>query len=181
MGAFWGSPFGSAKGLGRLTRLSVWLLKRDIRPDWIVPGRPDQNGRHERMHRTLGEDTASPPAATLAAQQARFDRWRQIYNEFRPHEALGQTCPARHHQPSPRPYPDRLRPWEYPADHGVQRVGAKGYIKWEEDLIYLTEALAGEWIGIVTNDQGDQVIRFRNIDMAILPRNSRKIRNSDPA
>ena len=79
-----GSPFAHRLGLGGLTRLSVWFLKLDVWPDRIAVGRPDQNGRHERMHRTLAEDTAAPPAATLALQQARFDAWRRTYNTVRP-------------------------------------------------------------------------------------------------
>ena len=84
-----GSPFAHRLGLGGLSTLSVWFLKLDIWPDRIAPGRPDQNGRHERMHRTLGEDVADPPAATLAEQQARLDAWREDFNTNRPHEALG--------------------------------------------------------------------------------------------
>jgi putative transposase len=85
-----GSPFARRDGLGGLTQLSVWLLKLDVWPDRIEPGRPDQNGRHERMHRVLREDAANPPAATLAAQTTRMDEWRVDYNTQRPHEALGQ-------------------------------------------------------------------------------------------
>ena len=96
-----GSPFASRSGLAGLTRLSVWFLKLDIWPDRIAPGRPDQNGRHERMHRTLAEDVARPPAATLAEQQIRLDAWREDYNQVRPHEALGQRCPASFYQSSP--------------------------------------------------------------------------------
>ena len=97
-----GSPFADRLGLGGLSVLSVWLLKLDIWPDRIAPGRADQNGRHERMHRTLGEDVADPPAATLSEQQARFDRWREDFNPCRPHEALGQRCPATLYEASRR-------------------------------------------------------------------------------
>src|SRR5436305_15235425 len=89
-----GSPFAHRLGLGGLSVLSVWFLNLDIWPDSIAPGRPDQNGRHERRHRTLGEEVADPPAATGAEQQARFDAWREDFNTNRPHEALGQRCPA---------------------------------------------------------------------------------------
>lgn len=97
-----GSPFAARRGLAGLTRLSVWLLTLEIWPDRIAPGRPDQNGRHERMHRVLREDAADPPAATMAAQQAALDVWRNDYNMLRPHEALGQRCPASLYLPSPR-------------------------------------------------------------------------------
>jgi len=83
-----GSPFAHRLGLGGLSVLSVWFLKLDIWPDRIAPGRPDQNGRHERMHRRLGEQVADPPAATQSEQQVRFDLWREDFNTNRPHEAL---------------------------------------------------------------------------------------------
>jgi len=101
--------------------LSVWWLKLGIEPRYIAPSSPQDNGRHERMHRTLKAETTRPAAATLAEQQARFDAFRRHYNEERPHEALGQTPPARHWQPSPRALPRRLEdPW-YDADHEVRK------------------------------------------------------------
>ena len=109
-----GSPFASRAVLGGLSHLAIWLLKLDIWPDRSAPGRPDQNGRHERMHRTLGEDAASPPAATVAAQQAKFDAWREDYNTNRPHKALGQHCPDTFYISSPRAYPALIRDWDYP-------------------------------------------------------------------
>ncbi len=89
-----GSPFASRSSLGGLTQFSIWLLKLDIWPDRITPGRPDQNGRHERMHRTLEEEPATPRSATIAAQQQRLDAWRDDYNTQRPHEALGAALPG---------------------------------------------------------------------------------------
>src|ERR1700689_478769 len=102
-----GAPFGS-KGESALTRLAVWWIKLGIRPERIEPGKPQQNGRHERMHRTLKQATASPPAKNRRRQQERFDEFRREYNEERPHESLGQTTPASHYQPSAREYPRRL-------------------------------------------------------------------------
>ncbi len=171
-----GSRFASRLGLAGLTRLSVWFLKLDIWPDRIAPGRPDQNGRHERMHRTLAEDVARPPAATLAEQQIRLDAWREDYNQVRPHEALGQRCPAAVYQPSPRPYPERLVVWQYPADHHVRRVAADGYIRWQDRLLYLSEALRGETIGIARRDDGNWAVRFRGDDLAILGEASAELR-----
>ena len=96
-----GAPFGSP-GAGGLTRLSAWWLKLGVEPHFIRPASPQENGRHERMHRTLKKETSQPPAADAEEQQARFDDFRQRYNEIRPHEALGQTPPAERYQPSPR-------------------------------------------------------------------------------
>lgn len=173
-----GAPFAHRFGLGGLTRLSVWLLKLDVWPDRIAVGRPDQNGRHERMHRTLAQDTASPPADTLALQQARFDEWREVYNTVRPHEALGQRSPGQVHCRSARAYPEVLRPWEYPPDHHVRRVNAKGYFRWRDGVLYLSEALAREKVALVQNDSGDWIIRYRGFDLAILDDRLNDIRSS---
>jgi putative transposase len=99
-----GPPFASP-GVGGLSRLAVWWIKLGITPERIAAGKPQQNGRHERVHRTLKEATATPPADNGPAQQRRFDDFRALYNNERPHEALGQKTPASLYEPSPRPYP----------------------------------------------------------------------------
>ena len=173
-----GSPFASRTGLGGLAHLSVWLLKLDIWPDRIAPGRPDQNGRHERMHRTLGEDVARPPASTVAEQQRDFDVWRQDFNTIRPHEALGQRCPGDFYASSPRCYPDKIAVWEYPADHHVRRVAGDGYIKWRDGKIYLSEALRQETVALARRDDGNWAIRFRNFDLGTLTDEGNELRRS---
>jgi transposase InsO family protein len=110
-----GAPFGS-RGAGGLTRLSAWWLKLGVEPRFIRPASPQENGRHERMHRTLKAQTSRPPAANAAEQQARFDAFRRHFNEERPHEALGQRLPAELYTPSRRAMPSRVEdPW-YDAD-----------------------------------------------------------------
>jgi hypothetical protein len=161
-----------------LVQLSVWLLKLDIWPDRIAPGRPDQNGRHERMHRTLGEDVARPAAATAAEQQADFDAWREDFNTIRPHEALGQRCPAEFYGRSPRCYPEKIAVWEYPADHQIRRVGGDGYIKWRDGKLYLSEAMRKETIALAQRDDGNWAIRFRNFDLGTLTDEGNEIRRS---
>ena len=173
-----GSPFASRTGLGGLAQLSVWLLKLNIWPDRIAPGRPDQNGRHERMHRTLGEDVARPAAATVVQQQIDFDVWRQDFNTIRPHEALGQRCPTEFYTPSPRCYPENIAMWEYPADHQVCRVGGDGYIKWRDGKLYLSEAMRKETIALAQRDDGNWAIRFRNFDLGTLTEDGNEIRRS---
>lgn len=173
-----GSPFASRHGLGGLSVLSVWLLSLDIWPDRIVPGRPDQNGRHERMHRTLGAEVANPPAPTLPEQCARLEAWRIDFNTNRPHEALGQRCPAMLWQASPRPFPARIAAWDYPADHFVCRVNSKGYIAWRDRPLYLTEALRGQTVALAQRDNGDWVIRFRAFDLAVLEDETTQIRRT---
>src|ERR1700761_4002603 len=163
-----GSPFANRSGLGGLSTLSVWLLMLDIWLERITPGRPTQNGRHERMHRTLGEDTARPPAATLSEQRARLEAWRVAFNTDRPHEALGQRCPAALWQPSPRAFPETIPAWTYPEDHYIRPVNARGYISWRDRPLYLTEALRGQTVALAQRDDGDWAIRFRGFDLAVL-------------
>jgi transposase InsO family protein len=173
-----GSPFANANSLAGLTRLSVWLLTLNIWPDRIDPGRPSQNGRHERMHRVLTEDAATPPSATHPAQQARLDAWRHEYNHVRPHQALGQVCPATLYVPSPLVYPELVSEWAYPADHHVRRVSAKGTIKWRDEPVYLTEALRGQTVALAQDDDGDWRIRFRQFGLAVLSDETGAIRHA---
>ncbi len=112
-----GTPF-AGRGVTGLSRLSVWWIKLGIRPERIESGKPQQNGRHERMHRTLKQDTAKPPKADMNRQQIRFDEFRHEYNYDRPHEALDKKTPASVYEPSPRRFPEKLREPEY--DHGVE-------------------------------------------------------------
>jgi transposase InsO family protein len=142
-----GPPFASVAAAG-LSRLAVWWIKLGIGVQRIRPGHPEDNGRHERFHLTLAEETAQPPQATARAQQRRFDRFRRVYNEERPHEALGQQPPASVYAPSPRPYPDRLPEVEYAADDVVRRVRYNGDIKWRGYHVYVSHCLAGEPIAL---------------------------------
>lgn len=162
-----GAPFGSSAA-GGLTRLSAWWLKLGVQPHFIQPASPQENGRHERMHRTLKRQTARPPADSLAEQQARFDDFRTHFNHVRPHEALGQTPPADRWQPSLRPLPERLEdPW-YDPDHQVRRVRTSGEIKWRGEHLFVSQALAGEIVGIAELDHGLHIVRFCNVDLGVI-------------
>jgi putative transposase len=154
-----GPPFASV-GAGGLSHLAVWWVKLGILPERIAPAQPQQNGRHERMHRTLKAECALPPARTRAAQQARLDAFRTEFNHQRPHEALGQTPPVQHYQPSPRPYPARLQDPVYPDDYDLRRVRHNGELRWQGELVFLSEALCGEVIGLSENQDGDQEVYF---------------------
>jgi transposase InsO family protein len=174
-----GAPFGST-GAGGLSSLSVWWLKLGIEPRYIPPASPQDNGRHERMHRTLKAETTRPAAATIAEQQARFDAFRRHYNEERPHEALGQMTPARHWQPSPRPLPRRLEdPW-YDADHEVRRVRPHGDIKWRGEHVFIGEALADELVGIAELERGGHIVRFCDRDLGVIDPAFRFLRFAPP-
>ena len=170
-----GAPFAGT-GAGGLSRLSVGWVKAGIALERIEPGQPQQNGRHERMHRTLKAETARPPAASASQQQARFDRFRQDYNHDRPHEALGQRPPAALWRPSPRPYPEPLaEPW-YDAWHAVRRVRTDGSIKWGGERVFISETLTGETVGVAETDSGDWIVRFADIDLGIIDRRTGKLR-----
>ena len=174
-----GSPFGST-GTGGLSALSVWWLRLGIAPRYIPPASPQDNGRHERMHRTLKAETARQPAATLCEQQARFDAFRRHYNEQRPHEALGQTVPAAHWVPSARTYPTKLDdPW-YNADHEVRHVRPNGEIKWRGEPLFIGEALAGEVVGIAEHDGGCHLVHFCGRDLGVIDRDRRFLRFAPP-
>jgi transposase InsO family protein len=174
-----GAPFGSS-GAGGLTRLSAWWLKLGIEPHFIHPASPQENGRHERMHRTLKAQTSCPPAANAAAQQRRFDAFRLHYNEERPHEALGQRPPHEVYTPSRRAMPDRIEePW-YDADHQVRRVRSSGEIIWKGERTYISEALVGEPIGIAELETGDHVVRFCARDVGLINPTGRFSRFAPP-
>jgi transposase InsO family protein len=174
-----GPPFGSP-GAGGLSRLAVWWLKLGIEPRYIPPSSPQDNGRHERLHRTLKAETTRPPAATAAEQQARFDAFRTHYNEERPHEALAQTPPARHWQPSLRRLPARLEePW-YDADHEVRRVRPPGVIKWRGEHVFIGEALAGEPVGLAELENGRHLVRFCGRDLGVVDGDLRFLRFAPP-
>ena len=154
-----GPPFGSVAA-GGLSRLAVWWIKLGVTPDRIAPGHPEENGRHERMHLTLKQETAAPPEATVRAQQRAFDRFRTIFNQERPHEALGQQPPATVYVASPRPYPERLPAIEYAAEELVRRVRPTGEIRWRGRLPFITQTLTGEFIGLTEIVEDCWRVRF---------------------
>ena len=142
-----GPPFASV-GLAGLTALSVWWIKLGIIPERIRPGTPSENGRHERMHRTLKAEACAPPAATLRGQQTACDRFRREYNTIRPHEALDQRPPAAVYTPASRPLPHRLPELTYPDADAVRWVRPNGAIRWHQAELYLPPTLSGEPVGL---------------------------------
>lgn len=141
-----GSPFGSTGPAG-LSRLSAWWISLGIEVQFIRPACPQDNGSHEQWHRELKAATTRPAAANRGAQQARTNRWRHHYNEFRPHEALAQTVPARHYQLSRRRYQGTVRA-EYPKQWTVRRVRSNGQIRWQGRLRFIGEAFVGATVGL---------------------------------
>jgi putative transposase len=142
-----GTPFASM-ALARLSRLSIWWIKLGIRPELIEPSSPQQNARHERMHRDLKAETTIPPAGNRAAQQRRFNEFRAYYNDVRPHEALDDKPPASAYQPSPRAFPSNLLTPEYPAQFELRRVSTNGGIRWDCAWVNVSHILGGEYVGL---------------------------------
>jgi putative transposase len=142
-----GPPFATTT-VGALSKLSIWWLKLGIIPERIEPGKPQQNGRHERMHRTLKDETASPPKRTWRTQQKALDHFREEYNHERPHESLDQQTPAEFYVSSPRPYPLIVPEMTYPDDMKVRIVKSQGDISWRSRHIYLSTTLARETVGL---------------------------------
>lgn len=171
-----GVPFATTT-VGGLSRLAIWWLKLGITPERIEPGKPAQNGRHERMHRTLKQETATPPRATIRVQQRAFDDFRHEYNHLRPHEAIGMRAPATHYQPSARSYPLILPEITYPDDMTLRKVHTQGDLRWMMHQIYLSETLAGEWVGCRQVDEHLWDIYFAHIKLAQLDTRDNRLKH----
>ena len=148
-----GVPFATTT-LARLSKLSAWWVRLGILPEFIEPGRPDQNGRHERMHRTLKAATTRPAAGSLAAQQRRFNTFREEFNQERPHEALDQQTPASCYATSTREMPAQLPALEYPDRFEVRYVSANGGIRWNCRWVNVSTVCIGEYVGLEEIDDG---------------------------
>ena len=163
---------------GGLSRLSVWWIKLGIRPERILPGRPDQNGRHERMHRTLAAEAVRPARQSFPAQQRAFNAFMDEYNNVRPHEALDQQPPASLYRSSSRTYhPHRLADPEYPSNFHVERAYPNGVITFAQTQWYLSTCLAGELVGIETVEDGCWRVHFGPVPLGLIDVRRRIHRN----
>jgi len=169
-----GTPF-SSNSVKRLSKLSVRWIRLGIEPRLIQPGKPQQNGRLERMHRTLKQEACAAPEASWRRQQRSFDRFVEQFNQVRPHEALGQTTPARSYIASSRPYPKRLPEIEYSASCRVRRVRSSGEIKWNGQWFFLSEALVGEWVAFEAVDDECSVLRFGRLELGYYSARERRL------
>jgi putative transposase len=169
-----GAPFASS-GAGGLSRFSVKLIKAGILPERIEPGKPQQNGRLERLHLTLLKDTADPPARSLRQQLERLRTFQREYNEERPHAALGNDTPATHYLASSRPFDGALREPVYGPDQVVRRVRPNGGIRWRGKEIHISAALVGEQIGLQEHDDGWHVV-FGPVALGIIAHGSDRLR-----
>ena len=171
-----GVPFATT-ALGRLSTLSVWWIRLGILPELIAPASPQQNGRHERMHRTLKAEATRPPSGNLQAQQVRFNRFRHEYNDDRPHEALDQETPGSVYQPSPRALPQTLAPLEYPGHFEVRLVSRNSGIRWKKHWVCVTHTLAGEYVELEAVDDGPWDVYFGPVKLGRM--NERILRIED--
>jgi putative transposase len=169
-----GVPFATT-ALGRLSTLSVWWIRLGILPELIAPASPQQNGRHERMHRTLKAEATRPPSGNLQAQQIRFNRFRHEYNDDRPHEALNQETPASLYRSSGRALPRQLAPLEYPGHYEVRLVSRNSGIRWKKRWVCVTHTLAGEYVGLEEVGDGLWDVYFGPLKLGRMDERLRRI------
>lgn len=141
-------------GIGRLSPLAIKLVKVGVTPEWIAPGHPEQNGRHERFHLTLKQETANPPAMTLSLQQAKFVQFKNYYNHKRPHEAIGQQTPGSVYVHSNRSWNGKFNSPEYQQEYEIRKVRSSGSISWKGYDFFISESLVGDYIGMKEIDVG---------------------------
>lgn len=169
-----GSPF-SSNSVRRLSKLAVRLIRLGVTPVLIEPGKPQQNGRHERMHRTLKECACAKPSADWQSQQAQFDRFLDRFNTLRPHESIGQTPPERHYTRSPRGFPKRLPEIVYPSGMETRRVRSTGEIKWDGQWMFVSETLIGEQLAFEPVDDGCWIVRFSTLELGYYSSRDKKL------
>jgi transposase InsO family protein len=162
-----GQPFAGLS-VGGLTQMSIWWLKLGIIPERIAPGKPQQNGRHERMHRTLKEAAIKPPEFNLQAQQKRFDTFIREYNEQRPHQALNGQRPKELHKPSMKKMPSKMPEICYPDNFKIRKVRTSGEIQWYGKKYSLTQLLHGEPIGLEEIDDGRAIVHFASLKLGLI-------------
>ena len=170
-----GNPFATNAICG-LSALNVWWIKLGVGHQRIEPGRPEQNGRHERMHRTLKAEAARPAERSMRRQQARFDSWRKGDNEDRPHQALGGETPASVYRPSKRPMPKAVPKPEYPRHLEVRRVSNAGTMRFRKRPVFVSQALLQEDVALEEVDDGVWSLRFYDVELARLDERDYKLR-----
>ena len=173
-----GSPFGSVRAIQRYTQLSYWFIELGITPVFSDPAHPEQNGRHERMHRDLKAACAKPSAYDLKAQQRHLNHFVKQYNNIRPHEALGMKTPADMHDFSTRPFPEKIPNFDYDANYKVLKVTQNGAIRWKSYYwVYLTSALKGKYVAIEDLSNGIWKVFYRNVFLGFF--DEKNLRNKE--
>src|SRR5947208_14580827 len=173
-----GAPFASANSLFGLPRLSVWWLRLGIGIERIKPGHPQQNGRHERMHLTLKQEATKPASSNFLQQQARFDKFMEVFNNERPHEALDMKCPAEVYQPSPRPYTG-FPHIDYRLHDKTIVVTRCGRICLGKKKINFSQVFAGQAVGIKEVHDDIWLVSFMYYDLGVTTFRRRSICRPD--
>lgn len=159
-----GGPFGSVNSIQRYTRLSYWFIELGILPVFSDPAHPEQNGRHERMHRELKAECSKPSANDLKTQQRKLDAFVREYNHIRPHEALGMETPAKVHKYSEKPFPEYIKEWVYAPHMKVMNVVKNGSVRWKSYYwVFLTECLIGKRVGAEEIGNGIWKVFYRDV------------------
>ena len=171
-----GPPFGASNALRRLSNLAVWFMDHGVTPVYSDPGHPEQNGRHERMHRDLKAESTRPPARSMVSQQRKFDQFRREYNEVRPHEALNMLTPKEVHKPSKQEYSRRVQEWSYPTEMRQKLVTVNGALRWKsEGLIMVSTALANRYVGLEPVEDGVWVVHYRHVALGVLSERTKRV------
>lgn len=170
-----GSPF-SSRGLAGLSQLAVWWIKLGIIPERIKPGRPQENGRHERMHLTMKQQVASPPKENLLLQQLALDEFQNEFNHQRPHEGIDNKRPAWLYTRSPRLYPEHLKQVEYDSNVTTRKIRTNGTMKWNGREIFVSETLTNERIGLIQINDLEWEIKFSQLTVGIFDEKSLKVK-----
>jgi len=171
-----GSPFGSVRAIQRFTQLSYWFIELGISPVFSDPASPQQNGRHERMHRDLKAACAKPSAFDLKAQQRRLNHFVKEYNNIRPHEALEMKTPADIHDFSTKPFPERIPDFDYDTKYKVLKVTESGAVRWKSYYwVYVSAALKGKYVAIEDIGKGIWKVFYRNVFLGFF--DQRNLRN----
>lgn len=174
-----GAPF-SSRSFGGLSQLSVWWMRLGIRPERTDPGCPQQNGRHERMHRTLKQETTRPAAANMLKQQELFDEFKHVYNFKRPHEGLGMVTPSTLYKRSTRTLVDALKPIEYPLHDIVSRISTAGQLKIKSRTIFIGRAFSGQDVALREIANKLFLVTFASIDLGYADFNNEKFLLENP-
>lgn len=170
-----GTPFGNVRAIGRLTQLGVWLMEHDIEPIFSDPGHPEQNSRHERMHRDLKKKTCNSPNKNFQSQQVKFNNYREHYNHSRPHEGIDMRPPAQIHTRSKRVYIDEVKEWIYPDNYSVKYICHNGIIRvGKRGKIFIGSALKGKKVGLEPLDNGIFRLYFRDFLLGYVDWNQQK-------
>ena len=171
-----GPPFGSPISLRRLTTLAVWFMDVGITPVYSDPGQPQQNGRHERMHKDLKAEATRPPGRGWRSQQKKFDAFLKEYNEVRPHESLMMKTPNEVHKKSMREYPRRVQDWVYPKEMKMKLVTVNGALRWKrEGFIMVSTALGGRDVGLEPVDDGIWIVYYRHVALGVLSERTQRV------